>query len=409
MLTKIKKLFKRTLALLVVFSLIFGGYSLIPAINSIHAVDSYGPGLKLLSMQTGTASSGFSTNVKTVGFGETVYFYMEVQNTNVPSVAENMNVKVFLPDYLSGGVVTSATVTTTTPAAGVAGQTTDTKSILTNLNASDLRLVYKSGSTTVTGDMNNDGTKEFNNTVMPDGITEGGLNLGTLVGGANTIQVSFQATVQRDGQPNLTVKYLGMNVTKNTQWTDSTSADPGDTVKGYIEIHNPNVPSTAKNVQVRIDVPGTTGTVTSTAFAQADNVAQVTDPTAFVLSSGTLKLVTGSAVITWDQNGDGVKEYNASGISDNIFTTGLNLGDQHGCNNYVIQISFQAVVQPAGAPAAAAAPAAAQTTQAAAIPAAPATVTKKPAQLPSTGPEALGMIFSIGMIPLGYVLRKIKP
>lgn len=413
-----KKMIKKTAAILTSFALIFSGYSLTAAMQSTFGATT-SPVLEMITFQTATAGGSYSNAPKTVAINDTVYFYIEVQNRNPTSIAENTKVKVFLPDYHCCDITTTATVTTTTPSVEPDGRTSDSKSMLTSLNASDLRLIYKTGTTKVTADLNNDGVKEFDNRVMGDEITQAGINLGTLTGGANTVQISFEAQVARAGNPNLTIAHTGANVSKNTGFSDSTNVDPGETVRGYIEIHNTNVPSTANNVVVRIDVPqDRSGAVTSTAFVKADNFAQISDPTVFNVSSGNLKLVSGSAKITWDRDGDGVKEINNQGLPDTIFSSsGLALGNLNGSNPFVIQLSFEAVVQPTGSTTVV-------TTQA------PPTVitnerivervVEKPVEkkvveireireLPKSGPEALGLALSAGLIPLGYLLRRFKP
>lgn len=406
---KFNKILKKTFALLITFTLVFGGYNVLAAFKDT-ALATTSPILELITYQTAQAGGAYTDAPKTIAHGQSVYFYLEIQNRNPASMAENTKVKVFLPDYLSNAVTTTATVSTTTPSAEPGGKISDAKAILTNLNASDLRLVYKTGSAKITGDLNNDGTKEFNNNALSDNIVLDGVNLGTLVGGANTLQISFEAVAAKVGVPNLTVAYTGMNVTKNTAWTDSTNADPGDTVKGYLEIHNTNVPSTATNLNVRIDLPQTgSGALTSRTFVKADNFAEISDPAVFNVSSGNLKLVSASAKITWDRDGDGVKEVNNQALPDTLFgSSGLVLGDLNGCNAYIIQMSFEAVVQPTGA----AAPAPQVIIQQAP---APQVVEKRVVEvreikeLPKSGAEELGLVLSAGLVPLGFFLRRFRP
>ena len=70
-----------------------------------------------------------------------------------------------------------------------------------------------------------------------------------------------------------------------------------------------------------------------------------------VNGGGQLQYVAGSAKMGWDVNGDGTPEFSDSQISDSIVGSGLVLGNQQGCNAYIIQISFKVnVVAPAASP-----------------------------------------------------------
>ena len=156
------------------------------------------------------------------------------------------------------------------------------------------------------------------------------------------------------GNPNLTLLYLGVNNTNPVGWAHSVTLNHGEQVKFYAEIHNTNVPSTANNVKIKVTLPG--GSVTdgtSTATASADNANSVSDNVALHINgSGQLQYVAGSTAMTWDVNGDGNLEYNGTQMPDGIVDNGLVLGNQQGCNQYVIQISFKANVvgQPQSSP-----------------------------------------------------------
>jgi len=145
--------------------------------------------------------------------------------------------------------------------------------------------------------------------------------------------------------PNLTINYL---VAHNDvgSWGDSVNVGVGETITLYAEIHNTNVPTTANNVKIKANLPSTTGT--STATASADNAASVSDNVQINVNGGNLEYVAGSALMTWDVNGDGNFEFDNTQISDQIVGSGVTLGNQQGCNQYIIQISFLARV--VGAP-----------------------------------------------------------
>jgi len=142
--------------------------------------------------------------------------------------------------------------------------------------------------------------------------------------------------------PNLTINYLsGTDATG--VWADSTPASVGEVVEFYIEIHNTNDPSTAEDLTVRAVLDPN-----SAAYVGASNHLEVSDSTAITgLPENTfLQYRSGSMRITWDQDGDGIKEFdNYAWPNDAIVSaTGINLGNLLGCNPYIIQISFKADV-----------------------------------------------------------------
>lgn len=141
--------------------------------------------------------------------------------------------------------------------------------------------------------------------------------------------------------PNLTIKYLTAHNDIGT-WGDSVSVGAGETITLYAEIHNTNVPTTANNLKVEVNLPSTTGT--STATASADNASSVSDSVSINVSGGVLEYVAGSTLMTWDVNGDGNKEFDNTQMPDGIVGGGLTLGNLQGCNQYIIQISFLARV-----------------------------------------------------------------
>jgi len=141
--------------------------------------------------------------------------------------------------------------------------------------------------------------------------------------------------------PNLTINYLVANNGIGT-FGDNVTVNAGETITLYAGIHNTNVPTTAENIKFQANLPSTSGT--STATVSADNHGPVSDSVQITVNGGVLEYVAGSAQMTWDEDGDGTKEYNGTTISDDIVGGGLVLGNQQGCNAYVIQISFQARV-----------------------------------------------------------------
>ena len=142
--------------------------------------------------------------------------------------------------------------------------------------------------------------------------------------------------------PHLTIKYLSATDATNV-WADSTPASVGETVGFYIEIHNTTEGSTAEDLTVRAALAPN-----STAYAGAGNHATISDSTSItgLPENAFLQYRSGSMRITWDQDGDGIKEFdNYAWPNDALVSaTGINLGNLLGCNPYIIQISFKADV-----------------------------------------------------------------
>lgn len=141
--------------------------------------------------------------------------------------------------------------------------------------------------------------------------------------------------------PNLTLKYLGIN-NSGGNWGHNVDIAAGEVMTLYAEIHNTNVPTTANDVSIRVHLPGTTGN--SRADVTALNAPGVSDNVQINVAGGNLEYVSGSTRMTWDVNGDGNKEFDNTLMPDGITQTGLTLGDQQGCNEFIIQISFLARV-----------------------------------------------------------------
>lgn len=142
--------------------------------------------------------------------------------------------------------------------------------------------------------------------------------------------------------PNMTVLYLVNNETAGGGFGKSTNVSAGQTIQLTQDIHNTVVGSTANNVQIKVSLPSGTGSSTATVFT--DNAGNVSDSVSLNVSGGNLQYIPGSTRVTWDKNGDGIKEFNNTPVADGITTSGLTLGNQSGCNAYIIEISFLAKV-----------------------------------------------------------------
>ncbi len=313
----------------------------------VQAVEGYGPNLTV-NYLSGITAWGDNTAAT---IGDTVEFYMEIHNTNVPSTAENLTVSIDLPTVPSGGTITSTVHASTTSETTVSGSQTnvsDSTSIV-SLPSNGL-LQYQSGSLKITADLDGDGVKDYDEHAWPnDDITTNGINLGSLEGGnPAVIQLSFKADVVAALDPNLTIKFLSANPKRpGDGWSDNTQANAGDPLQFYLEIHNTNVPSVAKDLRVRVDFNNLMAYASYKPYTTYSS-----DPTKVNFSSSAeMTYRSGSMKITWDKNGDGVKEYDSYvWPNDDLISGGIVLGDLWGCNPYVIQISFWADSQPTPPP-----------------------------------------------------------
>lgn len=357
-LARVKKTIKNALYLGLSITLISLGLSFLSQkVEKVQAVEGSGPNLTadLASANDAHPETGWSDNTP-ADPGNTVEYDLQVGNTNVPSEAGNLTVHVTLPETVGGTNVARLRVTTTTACTVQGCNTAPEDTTTVNLSSDSTGLVYVAGSTRVTADLNQDGTKEYDGATWADGITEGGINLGAFNGGAGKIQISFQAKVLGSISPNLTANLLAQNLSVGpSTWADSTAANVNQTVKFYFELHNTNVPSQANNVRIKAAIPGdfaTTSVVTLT--VTADNATTVSDPTTITFPSS-LKLIytPGSTRLTWDYNGDGNKDYNDAqwDNDDLVGANGLLLPQPlFGCNQYILQLTFLATVAGSATP-----------------------------------------------------------
>ncbi|MGZ6005041.1 MAG: DUF11 domain-containing protein [Candidatus Saccharimonadales bacterium] len=148
--------------------------------------------------------------------------------------------------------------------------------------------------------------------------------------------------------------FRGLQVGRDSAWTDPVSnVDHGSEVEAKIYIHNgadsalnsqPGAPGVAKNVQVRVALPtGIKQAQQATAFISADNAnpGTIYDTLDFTGANNgyfALDYEAGTAEL---HNQDG----STSKLSDNLVTSGVNIGDQKGCFQYVREITFKMKVQ----------------------------------------------------------------
>ncbi len=144
--------------------------------------------------------------------------------------------------------------------------------------------------------------------------------------------------------PSFALVYVGNNANDSTDaWDNDVTLENGQRVALYSEIHNTVVGTTAQNVKIKATLPGNSGA--STATVSADGVNSVSQSVNLHLPAGSqLRYIPGSTKMTWDKNGDGNFEFQDTVLADGIANSGLILGNQDGCNNYVIQITYKAEV-----------------------------------------------------------------
>src|SRR3990167_3588422 len=148
------------------------------------------------------------------------------------------------------------------------------------------------------------------------------------------------------GTPNLTINHL-VTGPSSSSWSDSVTLNTGDTVHFYAEIHNTVVGTTANGVVISASLPsGTFTNGTSTATVRAENANTASDSVSVNINGGgRLELLPGTTRLTWDVDGDGNKEYNNTFIAGSPTEgSGILLGDQKGCNEFIIQVGWSAKV-----------------------------------------------------------------
>lgn len=290
----------------------------------------------------------WSTNLPQTSLGEEVYFYLEIQNLGPESVAENTLFKILVPDYLSSDLSVKSWVGATT---GTSGKQSDSKTVNVHLNNPSWRLTPRWDSVRITGDMNNDGTKEYNNFQWPNPnafTSMVGANLGSLTAGPNAIQIFASAYVTNPLQPNLSVIHKVKNLTKGGDFAAAVNASAGDELQYYLEIHNLNTPSTAQNINVKVNLGQGNLTQSQSIATISSSNASSTSGTATVNISpqANLSFTNGSTVLYWDWNGDGTWDYyNTAWGSNDLVGNGINLTQPlYGCYSYILQIYFKVKV-----------------------------------------------------------------
>lgn len=143
------------------------------------------------------------------------------------------------------------------------------------------------------------------------------------------------------------------NETKNSSWGSSASADAGDTLVFYLYYHNSHNGSTARNTTLRVSLPTSQSTYqTVSGYLWADNATGATYSSPLsqsvqlnLSSSQSLSYISNSALWYANQQSwpSGSTTAFPSGQSgDNLFNSGVNLGDIQACWEFSGAVVFKA-------------------------------------------------------------------
>lgn len=155
--------------------------------------------------------------------------------------------------------------------------------------------------------------------------------------------------------------FRGVQVGKDSNWIDPVNGVTQDSVvEAKIYIHNgakqslndaPGNPGIAKNTRVRVELPsGEAQTQNATAFVSADNASpgSVFDTLTMTgANNGFFELdyIEGSAKLyAADPEKQSPPSF-VSNLSDNLVTSGVNIGDVKGCFEFVREITFRMKVK----------------------------------------------------------------
>lgn len=147
-------------------------------------------------------------------------------------------------------------------------------------------------------------------------------------------------------EPEMALIYLGANDGPNSSWSENVTLNQGQSIMFYAEVHNTVVGTTANNVKIKATLPNGSGT--SNINVSADNAASVSDSVNIqVNGGGTLQYQPGSTQV----NCHGNPQCTDGTAPDGVVGNGINLGDQNGCYEFIIQVTWIAkVVGPAASP-----------------------------------------------------------
>jgi hypothetical protein len=256
----------------------------------------------------------------------------------------------------------------------------------------DKKLIYRANSTKVYGYQDSVGTAIPDVNGLSALITPQGLKINQIRGGDVQFKhwyVFYADIVNADvptpkPAPSMEMKKEVRNLTTNSGYEESVSASKGDTLEFRIWAHNKVVGSEGKNVIVKDSFPISEGQVfENKAFVSGSNFNTITDSANVTTPYlARLEYIPGTTrTFVHADSGDGTLVTDVNGQSK-LFTSGVSLSTVKGCFEFERFVTFKAkVIKPE--------------------------VKKLPpiTQLPDTGPSA-GVIFLLGSVPAGIVLRK---
>lgn len=183
----LEKIWKAGLVALITGVLAAG--SLIFALPKTFAHGSPNMTAKMEVSEVESAGSGWQHSLTTQG-GRTVKFYIEIHNTVVGSQAHDVKAQVTFPGGVSQSLTIPLSVSTTN-----ANTANDTDIITVVPNRGSIS--YVAGSTRLTWDQNGDGTLDYNQTPLPDGIVGSGIRIGDQSGTNEfIIRLNFLARIE---------------------------------------------------------------------------------------------------------------------------------------------------------------------------------------------------------------------
>lgn len=162
-----------------------------------------------------------------------------------------------------------------------------------------------------------------------------------LVAGGTVVVTTANALAD---SPHLTVRSLVNNLNDNPDagWVSNVDIKKGQRVQVYAELHNTQVGTVANNAKVKATLPANGSSSGNIQVSLTADNANSSASSVTVNAPGAVeyKYVAGSTRLTWNQDGQGTKEFENTQVSDGIVASGFTLGNQGGCNNFVAQISF---------------------------------------------------------------------
>lgn len=218
-------------------------------------------------------------------------------------------------------------------------------------NVSDTLTVAPSGSTItfVPGSGKKAGPGCPTGCALSDSDITGGVNLGTVQpGSSNSYQIVFDFTIS--GNPPVNAFFRTGNIvdggdrtTRLVDWEDPIHANPGDTIEFRIQVINDGS-GAVNNTIVKGSLPVNSGiNLNVTGSASGDSVQTVSDIATVQINTTQPQIITylpGHARMF----GPGCNTTNGCSLSDNIVTTGVNIGTVQPGVTSSYQVAFKATL-----------------------------------------------------------------